>query len=131
MPNGFHGSREKWERLEAPLRSLDPTLEDFSGRHGMPLSRNSRGWPERSFRWGAPLSRLIQIYLEDEERLTWNLWLCASEDRPSGRYWKRAFLRSAVPLEEIGADLETLLGESLRTVESWSAEDLEFATTLE
>lgn len=125
MPNGFHGSPESWDRIEGPLRALDPTLEAFAHEHGMSLGRNHHGWPERSLRWGRPVGRLIQIYLDDEERLTWNVWLCASEDRPSGRRWRREFLRKAVPIEEISGDLGTLLDEARRLVEGWSPRDLE------
>jgi len=46
MPNGFHGSSEAWERMEAPLRALDPVLEDFAARHGTSLCRMRivEGW---------------------------------------------------------------------------------------
>lgn len=130
MPNGFHGSRESWDRIEAPLRPLDPVLEAFARRHGMSLGRNHHDWPERSLRWGQPVGRLIQIYLEDENRLAWNLWICASEDRPSGRYWRRELLREAVPIEEISSNLVVLLDEARQIVERWSARDLEFATEI-
>ena len=125
MPNGFHGTREAWDRMEAPLRALDPVLEAWATRHGMSLSRNSHAWPERSLAWGAPVERLIQIYLEDQDRLTWNVWICAFEDRPSGRHWKREFLRSDEPIARIDTDLERLLGEAARIVDGWSTDDLE------
>lgn len=128
MPNGFHGSRDSWDRIEGPLRSLDPALEAFAHDHGMSLGRNDHGWPERSLRWGQPVGRLIQIYLDDEERLTWNVWLCASEDRPSGRHWKHEYLRSGVPIGEISGDLGALLDEARRLVERWSPRDLEPVT---
>jgi hypothetical protein len=131
MPNGFHGSRASWNRIEAPLRPLDPTLEAFAREHGTSLGRNHHGWPERSLRWGQPVSRLIQIYLDDAERLTWHVWLCASEDRPSGRYWRREFLRRGVPIEEISGDLGALLEEARHIVERWSSRDLEPVTESE
>lgn len=131
MPNGFYGSRGSWERIESPLRPLDPILEAFARQHGMSLGRNHHDWPERSLRWGQPISRLIQIYLEDEDRLTWNVWLCASEDRSSGRYWRREFLCQAVPIEEISRNLPGLLRQAREIVEQWSAQDLEFATELD
>ena len=128
MPNGFHGSREAWDRIEAPLRPLDPALEAFAHKLGVSLVRNSRNWPERSLRWGAPVSRLIQLYLEDEDRLTWTLWVCASEDRSSARYWRRESLRTGVLIEEISSHLPVLLDQAHRLVTRWSSEDLEFAT---
>ena len=130
MPNGFHGSRETWDRIEAPLRPLDPALEAFAHKLGVPLTRNSRNWPERSLRWGEPVSRLIQLYLEDEDRLTWTLWVCASEDRTSARYWRRESLRKDVPIEEISSHLASLLDQAHQLVTRWSSKDLEFATEL-
>lgn len=130
MTNGRNGSETEWERLEAPLRDIDPLIDAFAGRHKLALSRNHSNWPERSLRWGADPERVIQIYLEDADRLTWNLWLCASEDRGRNRFWKRQFLRHNVPMSELSPLIEQLLEEALRTVSSWRAEDLEFATTL-
>ena len=130
MPNGFQGTDEAWARIEAPLLVLDPALEAFAHEHGLSLGRNYHNWPERSLKWGAPIERLIQVYLEDEKALTWNVWLCASEDRGAARYWKRAFLRQAVPIEEIERALPGLLEEALAQVNTWSREQLEFATKL-
>ena len=131
MPNGFHGSRESWDRIEAPLRSLDSTFETFAREHGLSVSRNGRGWPERSIRWGHPIDRLIQLFLESEEHLTWTLWVCASEDRASRRFWRHTSLRKAVPIDEIASDLVGLLSEAWQMAEAWSSDDLEFATDLE
>ena len=131
MPNGFHGTDQEWERIEAPLRPLDPTLDGFARRHGMRISRSERNWPSRSLHWGAKLERLVQIYLEDPARLTWNVWVCVSEDRRRKRYWKNAFLRRAVPISEIASDLEGLLEQGRRDADSWGSRDLLFATNLE
>jgi hypothetical protein len=130
MPNGFRGTDEAWARLEAPLLVLDPVLETFAREHDLSLARNYHNWPERSLKWGAPIERLIQIYLEDDTALTWNVWLCASEDRGAARYWKRAFLRQAVLIDEIERALPGLLEEALAQVNTWSQEQLEFATKL-
>lgn len=96
MPNGHYGTEEEWKRLEAPLREIDAALELFARRHNTALSRNYHNWPERSLRWGADPERLIQIYLENEQRLTWNLWLCASQDRDGQRFWRQQSLRHNV-----------------------------------
>jgi hypothetical protein len=130
MPNGFHGTDQAWSRLEAPLLRLDSALEIFARQHSLSLGRNYHNWPERSLKWGVPVNRVIQFYLEDEEALSWNVWLCASEDRGAARYWKRAFLKQAVPIEEIERDLSRLLEEALAQVNAWSSEELEFATNL-
>ncbi len=124
MPNGHHGTDEEWKRLEGPLRDIDESIEAFAKRHGMAIGRNYHSWPERSLRWDSNPERLIQVYLEDEERLTWNLWLCASEDRGGQRFWKNQMLRRNVPMSEIRPVIGQLLDEALTIVGSWRAEDL-------
>ena len=130
MPNGFHGSKAQWERIESPLRVLDEGLESFSKQYGIPVSRNARNWPDRSLVWGEPIRRLIQIYLADEEHLTYDFWLCASEDRGNKRYWKRQFLKEKASASEIADKLGDLLERGRTLLESWDGDALEFATTL-
>ena len=125
MPNGYHGTKEEWRRLEAPLREIDAALELFAKRHNMALSRNYHSWPERSLCWGADPERLIQIYLEDEQRLTWNLWLCASEDRGGQRFWKQQSLRHDIQMADMRLAIGALLDESFLIVSAWRSEDLE------
>jgi len=131
MPNGHHGADEEWKRLEAPLREVDGAIEAFANRHGIPIGRNYHNWPERSLRWGSDLERLIQIYLQDEQRLTWNLWLCVSQDRGRQRFWKRQFLRQDVSMGDISPVIDSLLEEAFRVVSTWRAEDLEVVAKLD
>jgi len=131
MPNGFHGSDKEWERLEAPLKSLDSALAAYAASHGLVLSRNYHNWPERSLRWGAETKRQIQIYLNDDTHLTFNLWLCAFEDRGFRRYWKNRFLKEGVPIEEIAENLKQLLDAGRAEVDGWASDELEFAGTVE
>jgi hypothetical protein len=131
MPNGFHGTDQEWERIEAPLRILDPALQEFAQRHEMRIARSERNWPSRSVHWGRKLERLVQIYLEDPASLTWNVWVCVSEDRRRKRYWKNTFLRRAVDIGEIVLHLGELLEEGRRAADSWESGDLQFATNLE
>jgi hypothetical protein len=126
MANGFSGSRKEWKRIESPLKPLDRTLSHYAKRHGFSFGKNCRNWPERSLRRAGTLDRLIQIYLVDHEALTFNLWLCAYQDRGSKRYWKRRFLKEGVPIEEIQADLIPLLDAARAEVDGWSSDDLEF-----
>jgi hypothetical protein len=130
MPNGFHGAQAQWETLEMPLRALDGELRAFAERYGLALSSNSRNWPDRSIVWGDSIRRLIQIYLADDKWLTYSCWVCASEDRDSKRYWRREFLKEAVPIEDIAADLPAQLEHGRELLEDWTSETLEFATTL-
>jgi hypothetical protein len=124
MPNGFHGSNEDWARLAAPLLTLDPAFEAFARQHGFTISRNDHNWPERSVRWGSGIERLIQVYLADEQRLLFTLWLCAFEDRAKGRYWKHRNVYSNTTVAAIGQNLEKVLEESKSEVDAWSANDL-------
>ena len=130
MPNGFQGSKAQWETLEMPLRTLDGELRAFAERYRLALSSNSRAWPDRSIVWGGSIRRLIQIYVADDERVTYSLWLCASEDRGDKRFWRRAFLKQAVPIGEIAGDLPALLEQGREVLESWTSETLEFGTML-
>lgn len=127
MPNGHHGSDAEWERLESPLRQLDGVIEAFAKAHSLAVSKNARGWPNRSMRWGDPLSRLIQIYLEDEKQLTFALWVSAYEDRDGVRYWKKHTLRERMTAEVLLGELPRDLVEAFDRVSSWSKADLEKA----
>lgn len=131
MPNGHHGTDDEWKRLEAPLHDVDSAIDAFAKRHRIAIGRNYHNWPERSLRWGSDPERLIQIYLHDEHRLTWNLWLCVSQDRRRQRFWKRQFLRQDVSMGDISPIIDSLLEEAFRVVSAWRAEDLEFATKLD
>jgi hypothetical protein len=130
MPNGFQGSDAEWRRMEGPLLQADPILKTFATAQSLSVTKNYHNWPERSVTWGAPIRRLIQLYLEDSDRLTLNLWLCASEDRGSSRYWRREFLVKDRRLEDFPRDLPALLKEAYSTVNSWTADELEFATNV-
>jgi hypothetical protein len=131
MPNGFYGTEQEWERIEAPLRPLDGPLQAFAREHDMRLARSERNWPSRSLHWGDKVQRLIQIYLEEQAELLWNVWVCASEDRGRKRYWKNSFLRKAVPLAEIESQIGQILEEGKRIADGWQSRDLEFATNLQ
>jgi len=131
MPNGFYGSKHDWDRMEAPFLRIDAALDSFSTLHHLTRRANYHNWPERSLIWSSDgIERFIQIYLEDEKILTANFWICASEDRGSERFWKRQFLRKAVPIDEIERDLTQLLSYAKETLDTWSGTDLEFATKL-
>lgn len=71
MPNGYHGDQLGWQRISAPLKSLDPVLEAFAAKKNLALGKNTRNWPDREIRWSDTLRRLIEIYLADESDLTW------------------------------------------------------------
>jgi len=130
MPNGFHGSKQEWERLEAPLRQFDPELQAFADQHAMRITRNEHNWPSRSLHWGHHIERAVQISLEHPGQLTWSIWVYAWQDRGRERYWKKVLLGQAIPLAEIAPRLAGILQQGRHLADAWSADDLEFATTL-
>ena len=66
----------------------------------------------------------------DEELHTFHMWLCASEDRGSKRYWKQRFLMKSVPIVEILKDLIPLLDTARIEVGTWSSGDMEVAGSI-
>ncbi|HVM38839.1 MAG TPA: hypothetical protein VM265_10700 [Sphingomicrobium sp.] len=129
---GWYGTPEEWQRLEAPLLTIDPVLEQFARTHGITLTKNAKDSPERSIRWGDNPNFLIQVYLESEAGPSWNLWLCCSEDRGDSRYWRKDFAVRGARIESFQERLLTLLEESFNRVQQWGADpdQLEFATKL-
>jgi hypothetical protein len=128
---GWYCTPEEWQRLEGPLLTIDPILERFAESHSLRLSKNAKGSPERSLRWGDN-GYLIQVYLESETGPSWNLWLCCSEDRKDNRNWRRDLPVSGERIETFRKRLSPLLEESFNRVEAWGADpdQLEFATKL-
>jgi hypothetical protein len=120
MPNGFHGPNAEWERIESPLLKLDARLEAFAISSGMSLSKNYHNWPERSLERNARIRRLIQIYLADEKRMVFNLWICASQ----GKFWKNEFILKEQPIGKISENLEELLTKAKERLDSWQESDL-------
>jgi hypothetical protein len=128
MPNGFHGPVDEWERMESQLRQIDSRLAQFADAHGMNLRKNYHNWPNRWLLWSnGSIEKLVKISLADEKSMTYDLELCAWEDRDLSRYWKKETLLKHASWREIDERLVNLLLEAYRTVETWSAKDLEFA----
>ena len=131
MPNGYYDSKEKWDRMEAPLIELDSTLEEYAREHDFTIKKNYHNWPSRALRWSdKDIDRVIQVYLENEKELSFNLWIAASRDDESKRYWKNDFIKKEVPIIEIKTNLRELLDIARATVTSWQSSDLEFAVYL-
>ena len=120
----------EWERLESPLIALEPTLTAFASRHHLTIRRNFQGRPERSLVQEGEVTRLVQVYLDDPVRLTFNVWLCASQDRPGARYQKSDYLARGVPAADLVAGLAGWLERGYATLQDWKAEDLSFVTAL-
>jgi hypothetical protein len=129
---GWYGSAEEWQRLEAPLLTIDPILEEFARINGLRFTKNVKDSPERSLRWGDDPSCLMQIYLESDAQPSWNFWLCCYQDRDGSRYWRRGFAVQGEAVDAFRDELASMLEESFNRVETWRAnpDQLEFATTL-
>lgn len=63
---------------------------------------------------------LIQLYLESEHLLTFNIWLCASQDRGKERYWKHERLVRNLPVPALLDQLPDLLREGREKLLLWS-----------
>lgn len=125
---GYWKTKADWQRVEAPLRRLDPVLDAFAGEHRLRIAKNVKDWPERSILWGDSIRLLIQVYLTDPQQLTFNVWLCASQDRGDKRYWKHEMPVRGQPVDAFEHDFAALLREAKAKLESWSEADFEFAT---
>jgi len=129
---GWYGTKEEWQRVEKPLLEIDSIIDDFANELSLSISKNHKDWPERSIEWGNEVRCLIQLYLVDEKLLTFNLWLCASQDRGEKRYWKQETPVNAKQISDFKDDLASLLREGREKLLNWSKnnDQLEFATTL-
>ena len=133
VANGvWHRTEQEWAHIEKPIKLLDHEIARFADKHGINISKNKKDWPERSLRWGNDIQCLIQVYLADQDTLTLNLWICASQDRGKQRYWKREFLIHEAQVSDVENSLFGVLELGKQRLDLWSAhpEELEFATEL-
>lgn len=121
MPNGFHGPKEEWDRMEAPYLRIDPILAAFSQRHRVELYKNYRD-ADRSLRFNDALSRAIWVNATDRYGAngTYQVSVIAHQDRPE-RYIKGAMIAETV----VPGDLDRILEDAARVVASWSEHDLQ------
>jgi len=127
MPNGFHGLKEEWQQLVKPFEEIDEILATVAKSRGMELTRNSRGWPERSLRWGAGIRRQFQVYLENEKTGKFRVGITAGKDGPEGRSWRGKVLREGIRWSALREELPALLEEGVRMLDGWSESDLVLA----
>jgi uncharacterized protein len=120
----------EWERLEAPLVTLEPALMAFAAGHQLTIRRNFQGRPERSLVQVGEVMRLIQVYLDDPARLTFNIWLCASQDRAGARYQKSDYLARGVTAADLVAGLDHWLEQGYAALQGWQTEDLSLGAAL-
>ena len=129
---GWYGTKEEWDRIEAPLLEIDQYLERFAVENNLSLSKNLKGGPNRSFEWGISIRNLIQIFLVSETELTFNLWVCASEDRGNKRYWKKKLLFENQTISNVKMEIPDLLDQAYSLIKEWNERpnEFEFATKL-
>lgn len=129
---GWHGTQEEWQRIEAPLLGIDSIIESFAAELALPVHRNYKDWPSRHIEWGSEVRCLIQLYLVNQDALTFNLWLCASEDRANKRYWKQETPIKNMPVSEFAGSLQAHLQEGHRKLMGWykNSMQFEFATVI-
>ena len=126
MPNGFHGRKEEWQRMEAAYLRIDPILTAYAQRHGRQLVKNYRD-ADRSIRFNDGLSRTIWINAMDKygESGTYQVAIVAHQDR-NERYIKAARVGDPVGVD----DLDAMLERAGTLVMSWSGSDLELPSRL-
>ena len=125
---GWYGTEEEWDQVEAPLIEIDNIINEFSEEFNLKLSKNLKDYPERSMLWmNNGIRCLIQIYAANLEDLTWNVWLCASEDRDVGhlwwkskeRYWKKELLVEEKLMFDFKNDLSSQLRKGKVKLNLW------------
>ncbi len=121
MANCGYFNEQQWQKMEMPLLAVDSIISEFAASNGLEVTRNQKDWPERSMLWNNNNVRcLIQLYLASEDLLTFNLWLCASQDRGRDRYWKQENLIKNRPIPEFSEQLFVLLEEGRKKILAWS-----------
>jgi len=128
---GYWHTDADWRRAEEPLHQLDPALYRFVEKFGWQYSKNAKDWPERSIVYGNGARWLIQVYLVSQEALTFNVWLCASQDRDGKRFWKQETAIEGKAIPKFKQSFEALLNDCKAKLESWSENDLEFVTDVD
>jgi hypothetical protein len=111
---------------------LDWEIDRFAKKYGLIVTKNLKDWPERSLAWASDVHCPMQVYLADQESLTLNVWICASQDRGRKRYWKREFLLHEAAVSDVNKSLFETLESGKRQLDIWSAhpEEFEFATEI-
>jgi hypothetical protein len=115
---------------EGLLRSIDRKLSAFAGNNNLVPRTTDASLPSRTLEWTGDVDRMLQIYLEDEDALTFTMWICAKQDRAGKRYLKALALRDGVPFRKIKRELSDLLEAGYRILASWTESDLEFTIDL-
>ena len=132
MPNGFNGTKEEWDRIEAPLKELDELISAFAREKGIEVDYNYHNRPNRRLIWDSQgMTRAIQVTLQDEDKLTLAVAFFAWRDVNGERYGKWVRVINDLTLPELKNRIESLLAEGYQTLTSFPAEELDFWYTIE
>ena len=124
MIGASDSTKAELARIAKPLEKLDRKLEKFASDKGLQLAYNTRGRPNREFRWHFRLVRLIEIFLDSETKSTCTVWICAYKHGNSIRFRKKEILLDSVTVGVLDAKLEDLLEDAYEKVCSWSISEL-------
>jgi len=121
MPNGFQGTLEEWQRIEAPYVRIDPILEEFASLTRLKLEKNYHD-ANRFLRWNNGVDKAIWVLPMSDYDQTGNyrVSIVASIDKRDGRYMKHGDTRRDVPTAELSRELH----RAWKIVESWCEDDL-------
>ena len=123
MPNGFHGSKDDWERLVEPLRELDGELNAFAREHGMRIDENYHNMANRMLRWSMnSIDRVIQISLYGDDLVL--LAYHAFRDEAGKRYIKFWDGIKDVSIAQFQIMMPQLLESAYRELQQVQASDL-------
>ena len=126
MPNGFHGTKEEWDRIEAPLLGVDELISEFARSQGLNLDSNYHNMPNRRVMWNkGGIIRVIQISVKDEDMTTY-VTFYAWQDRNNTRRGKWLKQISGLGVTELKRNLPGLLKEGHSMLESVSEGELDF-----
>ena len=126
MPNGFHGTKEEWDRLEAPLREVDEVIREFARVQDLDVDANYHNMPNRRLMWNkGGITCVIQVSVNDED-MTIYVAYYAWQDRNNMRQGKELKQISGLILTDLKRDLPDLLKEGFSGLESLSEGELEF-----
>lgn len=125
MPNGFSGSAEDWEKLEAPLLEIDELLSQFANERNMRIVKNYHNWPQRQMNWSRDgISRSLWILLANEENMTFHVAAVATLDIGGQRFLKDRWLRKDAEWCAVKEQLPEILEEGVYLLNTWTTEDL-------
>ena len=121
MPNGFQGTLEEWQLIEAPYVRIDPILEEFANQASLKLEKNYHD-ANRSLQWNDGLDKSIWVLpmLDYDRTGNYRVSVAAYTDKGGERYTKHGDTRRDVPIDELSQELH----RAWKIVEPWSEADL-------